>query len=173
MANMPDKWDNEGDNLIPGALPMKLTTSARKRPDAVWLVWLLVMVTLLLRPSLLSQCGTDSVASGVGVVLADMPHYELFPWWPRVRWRKQALAAYRRWRRARRQVWQRAQMARMALAGVITFATIVDRLSKWQLRAKQVAVTPPTGSPAGIVRCAGCVAGAVYHQPLQSKQATS
>jgi hypothetical protein len=58
-----------------------------------------------------------------------------------VRWRKQALAAYRRWRRARRQAWQRAQLARLALAGVISFATLVDQLTQWQLR-RQLGALP-------------------------------
>ena len=120
---------------------MNLTALAQKHSGVVWLVWLLVMATLLLQPSLLSQYGTDWVASGIGVVLADRLGYELFPWWPRVRWRKQALAAYRRWRRARRQAWQRAQLARLALAGVISFATLVEQLTQWQLH-RQLGALP-------------------------------
>lgn len=74
-------------------------------------------------------------------MLADTPGGMLFPRWPRVRWRKRALAAYWRWQRARRQAWRAAQLARLALAGAITFATLVDWLTKRQLR-RQLGALP-------------------------------
>jgi transposase len=110
-----------------------VTTFSREYHIVVWIVWLLVVLVVLLQPSMLPEYGADSVARGISVVFADTPGHELFPWWPRVRWRKHALAAYRRWKRAKRQAWRAAQLARLALAGVITFATIVDWLTKWQL----------------------------------------
>ena len=75
-----------------------VTTSGREYHIIVWIVWLLIVVVVLLQPSMLPEYGTDSVIRGTTVVLADTPGYELFPWWPRVRWRKHTLAAYRRWR---------------------------------------------------------------------------
>jgi transposase len=96
---------------------------------------------MLLQPIMLPEYGADSVARGTSVVLADMPGHELFPWWPRLRWRKHALAAYRRWKRAKRQAWRATQLARLAMAGAITFATMVDWLTKWQLR-RQLGALP-------------------------------
>lgn len=118
-----------------------VTTSGREYRVIVWIVWLLVAVIMLLQPSILPEYGADSVARGTTVVLSGTPGHELFPWWPRVRWRKRALAAYRRWKRAKRRAWQAAQLARLALAGAITFATIVDWLTKWQLR-RQLGALP-------------------------------
>jgi len=118
-----------------------ITTLGREHRIIVWLVWLLVVVVVLLQPSMLPEYGADSVARGTSVVLAETPGHELFPWWPRVRWRKHALAAYRRWKRAKRQAWRAAQLARLALAGAITFATIVDWLTKWQL-SRQLGALP-------------------------------
>ena len=122
-----------------------VTTSCRELDFVVWYVWLLVTVITLLQPSMLPEYGADSVARGASVVLAETPRCELFPWWPRFRWRKRALAAYRRarrrWRRARRQAWRAAQLARLALAGTITCATVVDWLTKWQLR-RQLGALP-------------------------------
>jgi transposase len=141
VANAPDKWDNEGDNLISGAMPMYRTTSDRKDRIAVWIVWLLVMVSMLLLPSMVPEYGVEAVVSGTSVVLADMPSQELFPWWPRVRWRKYALATYRRWKRARGRARRRAQLGRLALAGAISFATLVDWLTKRQLR-RQLGALP-------------------------------
>lgn len=107
----------------------------------VWVVWVLVVVLMLLQPGMVSEGGTDSLASGTSAVLADTSGYELFPWRPRVRWRKRALAAYRRWQRARRRAWWSAQVVRLALSGVITFATLVEWLTKWQLR-RQLGALP-------------------------------
>ncbi len=118
-----------------------ITTSGREHHIVVWIVWLLVVVVVLLQPSMLPEYSADSVARGTSVVLAGTPGHELFPWWPRVRWRKHALAAYRRWKRAKRQAWRAAQLARLALAGAIAFATIVDWLTKWQLR-RQLGALP-------------------------------
>lgn len=118
-----------------------LTTSGREYRIVVWIVWLLVVVVVLLQPTMLPEYGAGSVARDITVVLSDKPGHELFPWWPRVRWRKRALAAYRRWKRAKRRAWRAAQLARLALAGAITFATIVDWLTKWQLR-RQLGALP-------------------------------
>jgi transposase len=116
-------------------------TSDCKEQIAVWIVWLLVIVAMLLPPRMVPEYGVEAVASGTSVVLADTPGQELFPWLPRVRWRKYALAAYRRWKRARSQARRRAQLARLALTGAISFATLVDWLTKRQLR-RQLGALP-------------------------------
>ncbi len=118
-----------------------ITTSGREHHIVVWIVWLLVAVVVLLQPTMLPEYGAGSVARDITVVLSDTPGHELFPWWPWFRWRKHALAAYRRWKRAKRRAWRAAQLARLALAGAITFATIVDWLTKWQLR-RQLGALP-------------------------------
>jgi transposase len=118
-----------------------ITTPGREHHIVVWIVWLLVVVVVLLQPRKWPEYSADSAARGTSVVLAGTPGHELFPWWPRVRWRKHALAAYRRWKRAKRQAWRAAQLARLALAGVSALATIVDWLTKWQLR-RQLGALP-------------------------------
>jgi transposase len=118
-----------------------MTRSSRQHRIGVWLVWLLVAVIMWLQPSMIPAPSAELVASGTSVVLADQPHRELFPWWPRVRWRKWALTRYRRWQRARRRAWRAAQIARLAWAGALTLATIVEWLTTWQLR-RQLGALP-------------------------------
>jgi transposase len=58
----------------------------------------------------------------------------LFPWQPRYRWKKWALANYRAWRRAYRRAKRVAALARLALSGVMTMAQLVDWLTVGQVR---------------------------------------
>jgi len=119
---------------------MHRVTTGRRQRLGVWLVWLLVVVILLLQPRLVAADGVDPLAGGAGVVLTETPGRDLFPWWPRVRWRQRALAAYRRWQHRRRQAWRAAQVARLALARALTLATLVDWLTRSQVRRQLGAV---------------------------------
>ncbi|MBU1747450.1 MAG: hypothetical protein KKA73_07165 [Chloroflexi bacterium] len=82
---------------------MPKATASRRYRLSVWLIWLLVVLIMGLQPSLMPTHEADAVASGTSVVLTARPGRELFPWWPRGRWRQRAVTAYRRWQRARRQ----------------------------------------------------------------------
>jgi transposase len=110
----------------------------------VWLVWLIaVLVTLVAPvPGEMASNETSEVSQAVrvgsGVVLSLEPRRELFPWLPGYRWRKWALLAYQRGRRAYRRAWYRYQvaygLARLAQRGALTLAWVLDRLTQRQLR---------------------------------------
>jgi transposase len=67
------------------------------------------------------------------VVTHDARQGPLFPWWPRWRWRKQALARYRAWQRAVRRARWAARVARLALRGAMTMALVLDWFTRAQL----------------------------------------
>jgi hypothetical protein len=116
-------------------------TSATQQRVIVWLAWLLTMLILWQQPSVLATDQVGRLAEGAGAVLADTPGWELFPWWPRWRWRKWALVAYRRWQTAHRRAQRTACLARLALSGPLSLAVIVDWLTKQQLR-RQLGALP-------------------------------
>jgi len=120
---------------------MPKATTPRRYRLSVWLIWLLVVLIMGLQPSLLPTATADAVASGASVVLTDWPGRALFPWWPRGRWRQRAVRAYQRWQQARRQAWRAAQVARLAGAGALTLATLVEWLTTWQVH-RQVGALP-------------------------------
>jgi transposase len=106
----------------------------------VWLVWLLVLVVVWQRPGL-SQILQDLPGSSVPVVLASAPVRDVFPWWPRGRWRKWALVRYQRWQQACRAADRSAGLARMALAGVLNMAHVVNWFTHCQLQ-RQLGALP-------------------------------
>jgi len=116
-------------------------TSATQQRVMVWLAWLLTMLILWQQPSVLAADQVGRLAEGAGAVLADTPGWELFRWWPRWRWRKWALVAYRRWQTAHRRALRTAYLARLALNGTLSLAAIVDWLTKQQLR-RQLGALP-------------------------------
>jgi len=121
---------------------MKTTTKSRRWQVLVWLVWFLVLlISLWLSSVSWPQIQTSAISPEAndvpvlaGVVTHDPQQGPLFPWWPRWRWRKWALARYRAWqRRVRRARWI-ARLARLALTRAVTMATVVDWLTRAQLR---------------------------------------
>jgi transposase len=58
----------------------------------------------------------------------------MFPWLATGRWKKWALHRYRIWRNSYQRAKRTAQMARLALQGVLTMAQVVDWLTASQLR---------------------------------------
>jgi transposase len=119
---------------------MKTTTKSRRWQVLVWLLWFLTLLALLRSsPAPWGQGRTAGVRPAdvpvlAGVVTHDPHQGPLFPWWPRWRWRKQALARYRAWKRAIRRAHRAARLARLVLSGAITMATVVDWLTRAQLR---------------------------------------
>jgi transposase len=127
---------------------MYSTTKARLAQILVWLFWFLALLTLAWAYDLpvgganitlcLSQAPARSPAldgPGLlsGIVTHDPWQGPLFPWQPRWRWRKLALQRYRAARRAYRRALWAARLARLALTGAITMATVVDWLTHAQL----------------------------------------
>jgi hypothetical protein len=106
----------------------------------VWLVWLLVLLVMWQQPQFWPVDGPSALADGPTVVQVERPGHELFPWWPRVRWRKCALAAYQRWQHAQRAAQRGAVLAQLALSGVLRLATLVDWLTRQQLHRQLGAI---------------------------------
>lgn len=70
----------------------------------------------------------------LGVVRHDQRAGPLFPWQSRQRWKKWALAKYRRWRAAYGQAKRTARLARLALNGVLSLAQVVDWVTSYQVQ---------------------------------------
>ncbi len=121
---------------------MKTTTRFHRWQVLVWLLWFLALLASFwlsplpweqFQPLAMSPKGAD-VPMLAGVVTHDPRQGVLFPWWPRRRWRKHALLRYRAWQQAVRRARWAARLARLALTGAITMATLVDWLTRAQLR---------------------------------------
>lgn len=129
---------------IQGALQMYFTTNSRWLHAIVWCLWFLVLLVLLGHggAAVIGARFPAATPEGNGVALlaaagCDRP----FPWQPHGRWRKWAVAHYRAAQRAyRRAVWA-ARGARLLLCGALTMATVVDWLTRAQLR-RQLGALP-------------------------------
>ncbi len=120
---------------------MDCATGTRKERVVIWLVWLLVLVVVWQRPGLSQRIQDSLPSSSVPVALADTPVGEVFPWWPRWRWRKWACAAYQRARQARRAAERAAALARLALAGTLSLAHVGEWFTHCQLQ-RQLGALP-------------------------------
>lgn len=122
-----------------------------EQPVRVWLIWLIAVLVMVVNPDPFgvqaegTRTAVRSVSQEAGVVLGLSPAREVFPWLPTYRWRKLALAAYRRgrraYRRARYRFWLAYGLAKLAHRGVLTLAWVLDRLTKRQLR-RQLGALP-------------------------------
>jgi hypothetical protein len=121
---------------------MKTTTKSRRWQVLVWFLWFLALLASLwsssvseppVQTSAISPEAADAPVLA-GVVTYDPHQGPLFPWWPRWRWRKWALARYRAWQRGVRRARWAARLARLALSGAVTMATVVNWLTHAQLR---------------------------------------
>ena len=100
---------------------------------AVWLIWFLVMVAALGQSS--TGMPASSTSPLLGVVVHDATRSgALFPWMTTRRWKKWALHKYRTWRSAYQRARRMAQVARLAMQGVLTMAQVVDWLTASQMR---------------------------------------
>lgn len=99
----------------------------------VWLIWFMALLVFM-PPAGQVSYQPDKPVALLGVVTHDPRVGPLFPWQPRYRWKKWALARYRAWRRAYRQAKRAAGLARLALSGVLTMAQLVDWLTAKQVR---------------------------------------
>jgi transposase len=136
---------------------MKANTKSGVRQVVVWVIWFLALLVFVADvglprplPSDGRSCDPFALSSPEplsGVAVCPERRY-LFPWWPRFRWRKWALLHYQAWqrrlgqaRRAYQQAVWAARLARLALRGVLSFATVVDWLTRSQLR-RQLGALP-------------------------------
>jgi len=113
-----------------------------------WVLWLFVAVVMWLSPPqpMNSQIenGTLDLGQATVAVLASEEQRDLFPWLPRWRLKKLALARYRRWqatyRKMRRRLWLARQIAGLAQTGSINMASLVNFLTKAQWRRQLGAI---------------------------------
>lgn len=121
---------------------MKTTTKSRRWQVLVWFLWFLALLaSFWSSPVSWPQVQTPAISPEAadvpvlaGVVTYDPHQGPLFPWWPRWRWRKWALARYRAWQRGVRRARWAARLAWLVLSGAVTMATVVDWLTRAQLR---------------------------------------
>lgn len=131
---------------------MKSTAKVSWALVVIWMLWALVLLSLAV--GLARAVGCPGSTSGpawarwssaavptparrpevAGIVLHDRRDGPLFPWEPRARFRKWAWRHYQAWRRAYHRALWTARLARLALTGVVTMATVVDWFTCAQLR---------------------------------------
>jgi transposase len=130
---------------------MDSTTQSRWLHILVWLTWFLVVLTWACACSLSVAHGAGQVASSEPALgLATVPYpnsaaESRWPWQPVGRWRKWAWLRYQAARRVyRRAVWAArlayaravwaSGLARLMLRGAVSLATLVDWVTRAQLR---------------------------------------
>jgi transposase len=111
---------------------MYFATESTRTRIWVWLVWALVLIACLTRPTSFSLDITPAPA--VGVVLQEEEAWTLFPWRSRYRWKKWKWRRYQVWRQRYRRARRVAGLARLALRGMMPMAQVVDWLTASQLR---------------------------------------
>lgn len=114
-------------------------TKSAERGILVWLIWLMALLVFI-QPTAGPGYQPESPPPLLGVVTHDPKAGPLFPWQPRYRWKKWALAKYRAWRRAYRRAKRAALVARLVLSGVMRLAQVVDWLTARQVRYQVGAV---------------------------------
>lgn len=131
---------------IQGMLQMYCTTNNRWLHAVVWCFWFLVLLVLIGHSgaSVVGAAPPTAEPGGNAVALLVVPARAPgtpFPWQPRGRWHKWAVARYRAAQRAyRRAIWA-ARGARFLLSGALTMAAVVDWLTRAQLR-RQLGALP-------------------------------
>lgn len=112
-----------------------------------WMVWLFVAAVMILPPQRMNrqiENGIPHLGQTTVAVLASEEDRDLFPWLPRWRWKKLALARYRRWqasyRKMRRRLWLARQMVGLAQIGGVSMASLVDFLTRAQWRRQLGAI---------------------------------
>lgn len=110
---------------------MNFATERSRTRMWVWLVWALVMIGCLTAPGMPKA---ERVEVAIGVVLQEEGAAALFPWTLRGRWKKWAWRRYQAWRMRHERARQVAGLARLALAGMIPMAQVVDWLTASQMR---------------------------------------
>jgi hypothetical protein len=101
----------------------------------IWIVWFVVVLVAL-------GLGASPVTPPPDAPLLGLVSHDagrsgpLWPWPATRRWKKWALHKYQVWQAAQRRAQRAAQLARLALQGVLTMAHVVDWLTARQVRYK-------------------------------------
>lgn len=123
---------------------MYFTTNRRWSDAIVWCFWFLVLLTVAWHggPPGLTVPPTIGTSPGDTVALLVLPPPTGGPSWPLRRgWRKWALTHYQAARRAYQRAAWAARGARLLLRGTLSLATVVDWLTRAQLR-RQLGALP-------------------------------
>lgn len=115
---------------------MNSATKSRRTQILTWLIWAIACGVFIFLPEqvLHRQQVAFDLPALPGVTTYDRRNGPLFPWHPKHRVRKWAWQHYCRLRRAHRQAVWVARLAHLALSGALSLATVVDWLTKAQLR---------------------------------------
>ena len=115
---------------------MNSATKSRRTQILVWLIWAIACAAFFLLPErmMASAPVCMDVPALPGVITYDQENGPLFPWQPKHRVRKWAWRQYCKLRRAHRHAVWVARFARLALTGALSLATVVNLLTKAQLR---------------------------------------
>jgi hypothetical protein len=113
---------------------MKSATESQHTQVLVWLIWIIALLIFVWMPERSTDASGIGPPALVGIVTHDRQDGPLFPWEPRRRVRKWAWRRYCTLRRAYRRARWMARLARLVLTGALTFAQMVDWLTRAQLR---------------------------------------
>ena len=115
---------------------MNSATKSRRTQILTWLIWAIACGVFIILPEqvLHRQQVAFDLPALPGVTTYDRRNGPLFPWHPKHRVRKWAWQHYCRLRRAHRQAVWVARFAHVALSGALSLATVIDWLTKAQLR---------------------------------------
>lgn len=125
---------------------MYFATNRRWSYAVVWRFWFLVLLTLVWSGSAswatVAPPAGGAARDAVALLAVPPPTRDtVWPWQPRGRWRKWALARYQAAQRAYRHAVWAARGARALLSGALTMAAVVDWLTRAQLR-RQLGALP-------------------------------
>lgn len=109
-------------------------TKGRRERFWIWLIWLIVISSVVSRPSDL-QTGSNGLLLGM-VVESEAAKKPIWPWQRVWRVKKWAYAHYKACQAHYRQAKRASQLAQLALAGMIPLAQVVDALTTRQMRYK-------------------------------------
>lgn len=119
---------------------MNFATKNTRIQILVWLFWFFAL--LVFGPPEVGEARpTSQDLPWLGVVQHEPRHGALFPWTARARWKKWAGQHYRAGQRAARRAQWAARGARVALAGAVSLADLVNWLTNRQ-QASQVGALP-------------------------------
>ena len=112
---------------------MNFATKTSRTQQCIWAIWLIVFLAAILVPTTDVDEGISSSLQGV-TIQAEADGV-LKPWQRGTRrWKKWALLRYRAWQQKYRQAQRAAQLARLALKGLVPIAWLVEQLTGCQLR---------------------------------------
>lgn len=112
---------------------MNCATKTRHEQLLIWVSCFIVFLVALLGPATVGVDGSNTALMGIAVQAEKGE--PLYPWQRGThRWKKWALRRYRVWQRKYDQAKRAANLARLALMGMVPIARVVERLTVGQHR---------------------------------------